>query len=721
MTWFCPFFQRNQGIKRSNKGNINRFLQKRVTVLEENVNNNIHESSFEDNKDIYINAMNFDEIVSNIYTKEFLQQSFYFFKTVTYSVPYGEVNAAMCFVKTLEQRRKNDNIFTKEYIQILNEFIDCIQNIKNYLAGISQLGRIRQYLKENSIGQMYKELSTEFDEYMRSLQTSFTFIIKYNFDAKNEEKIIANDERHLKKFFEHIKGGITDSTNKNVSEKIPQILEMNFDFQKQQRKLNVYSFRTLPFIDKNIYEEIEPGKKISKRLNKHSGEKVAFKEFTINYIKSNQIKNTKEKIGQVEYINDEKEIEKIEKDINYQVKILEYLRDSNHIIKFYGILKDGFKYFLINEWMDNGNLIEYYSKYPNISWDRKFDFALDICRGLSYLNAVKIFHYDLRGANILVDKNHNAKIAHFGLNQRFTEITRNIQPNTEIIRYMSPEKLLYGDKWDFDVKCEIYSFGALLWEIAEQKIPFSNEKDFQTIRDRIIKSNFEPLSSEVPEIWKNVVIKALCYIPKKRPPFSEIFNNLYEYKNPQRCSIESEIDDLDNEILDINTPINIPGYMNVQEAIDEHKKGNKEVAWKCFYEHADKGDMNAKFWVGYYHFNYDQSEIKELYNDKEENLIKAAQLFKESADSGNIEAQYWYGTCLWSGKGVKTNYNEALKYLTKAADEGYANAMYNVGIAYYKGVGVQQDKFKGTSYLRNAAKKNQIKAINICKNFEINY
>lgn len=38
-------------------------------------------------------------------------------------------------------------------------------------------------------------------------------------------------------------------------------------------------------------------------------------------------------------------------------------------------------------------------------------------------------------------------------------------------------------------------------------MPFSDEKDFETIRDRIISSDFEPLSNEVPEIWRRVVIK----------------------------------------------------------------------------------------------------------------------------------------------------------------------------------------------------------------------
>ncbi|CAG8712752.1 2241_t:CDS:1, partial [Acaulospora colombiana] len=176
--------------------------------------------------------------------------------------------------------------------------------------------------------------------------------------------------------------------------------------------------------------------------------------------------------------------------------------------------------------------------------------------------------------------------------------------------------------------------------------------------------------------------------PKNRPAISEIFNTLH--KDHERTQLQqsgsqsSPIEILsDNDELDI-TETNPQYIMSVQDAIIEHKRGNKKEAWKCFSYHAENGDMHAKFWVGYYLYH---SEIDELKYNMEDNLIKAAQLFKEAADDGKAEAQLRYGTCLWLGKGVKINYNEAIKYLTLAADNGNVNAMYNVGSAYYSGKG----------------------------------
>lgn len=213
-TLFYQSDQLNQGIKRSNSNSTKSPPQRRrITETEEGVNNITRESSIDENNDT-----DFDEMTSNLECVKF-----------TYSVPYGDllakffrfereisylynkaeqnreicycfisrVNAAMCFVKTLEQGRKKDKIFTREYAQIFNEFIYCVQNVKTYLAGISQLGKIRKYLKGDLIEQMYRELSSEFDGHMQSLQSSF--IIQYTFNKKNEERIIADDVRYLKK------------------------------------------------------------------------------------------------------------------------------------------------------------------------------------------------------------------------------------------------------------------------------------------------------------------------------------------------------------------------------------------------------------------------------------------------------------------------------------------------------------------------------------------
>ena len=77
--------------------------------------------------------------------------------------------------------------------------------------------------------------------------------------------------------------------------------------------------------------------------------------------------------------------------------------------------------------------------------------------------------------------------------------------NLERIRYCAPELLERAPDFKYDYKCEVYSFGILLWEIAEEKTPYEDYNDLVTITDIVRTSKKrEPFSenNEIPEAYK---------------------------------------------------------------------------------------------------------------------------------------------------------------------------------------------------------------------------
>jgi len=55
---------------------------------------------------------------------------------------------------------------------------------------------------------------------------------------------------------------------------------------------------------------------------------------------------------------------------------------------------------------------------PGLDWETRFNIIVGIARGLAYLHEEvqpPIIHRDIKAANILLDKNYNAKIVDFGL------------------------------------------------------------------------------------------------------------------------------------------------------------------------------------------------------------------------------------------------------------------------------------------------------------------
>ncbi|PKY48034.1 kinase-like protein [Rhizophagus irregularis] len=429
---------------------------------------------------------------------------------------------AMAAVEDLDLRKtENVEFFSKqEHLTLFLGFINCMEGIKSFIAEVSQLKTLQKYLYTNSIEEKFTNLATEFDGYMQNLNFSFTI------QSRDELLTVKNEIQQIKEIL--LSYGVPDDrkSQQNFFDVTNLVTEKNIEFQEQSRKRMVIDSSKLeenePLLDGNEFSKtsISPSKRIEKRTSYKNSDDVCFKEFSNN----SSATLTKQEETQIE--------------IRRQVNILKLLKDSEHIIRFYGVAHDDNKYYLVTEWMKHGNLHEYYTKCKDsINLETKIKFALDICRGVAYLHECEILHRDIQSANILVNGHNKVKIANFGLSRKFSDITRNILQNLENIRYMAPEKLLITNNGDtkkrkisYDSKCEIYSVGALLWEIAELKKPHSDleSEPIINIRERVKKRYCLPFTNSVPPEWEHVVTKAMEYDPKWRINISEICREFYK-------------------------------------------------------------------------------------------------------------------------------------------------------------------------------------------------
>lgn len=149
------------------------------------------------------------------------------------------------------------------------------------------------------------------------------------------------------------------------------------------------------------------------------------------------------------------------------VKVLSYL-ESNDI--------------LILEYMPNGNLGDYL--HPGSSstsegiavppWDHRLRIAKGIAEGLAYLHhdcPTAIIHLDVKPTNIMLDANMDARITDFGLARVMQEaasesFTQNNMKGS--LGYVAPE---YANLGKISRKCDVYSFGIVLMEIATGRSP----------------------------------------------------------------------------------------------------------------------------------------------------------------------------------------------------------------------------------------------------------
>ncbi|HEV2327497.1 MAG TPA: protein kinase [Verrucomicrobiae bacterium] len=113
------------------------------------------------------------------------------------------------------------------------------------------------------------------------------------------------------------------------------------------------------------------------------------------------------------------------------------------------------------------------------------DIATQVAEGLSFAHRTGIIHRDLKPANILVAANDRICLADFGLARTFFNDTIVDVENRTLegtAPYMSPA-LAAGDAED--TRCDIYSFGALLYEMLTGHAPYKGASP-KEILDKII-------------------------------------------------------------------------------------------------------------------------------------------------------------------------------------------------------------------------------------------
>lgn len=85
-----------------------------------------------------------------------------------------------------------------------------------------------------------------------------------------------------------------------------------------------------------------------------------------------------------------------------------------------------------------------------------------VLEGLNYLHRHGVLHRDIKGANVLVDKNGVCKLADFGSSIRFEEINFNHITITGTPNWMAPEVMR---EENCGKKADIWSIGCMMIEM----------------------------------------------------------------------------------------------------------------------------------------------------------------------------------------------------------------------------------------------------------------
>uniref|UniRef100_M4CPI4 non-specific serine/threonine protein kinase n=1 Tax=Brassica campestris TaxID=3711 RepID=M4CPI4_BRACM len=208
-----------------------------------------------------------------------------------------------------------------------------------------------------------------------------------------------------------------------------------------------------------------------------------------------------------------------------EIEIMLRLRHPN-VVLFMGAVTRPPNFSILTEFLPRGSLYRLLHR-PNHQLDekRRMRMALDVAKGMNYLHTSHptVVHRDLKSPNLLVDKNWVVKVCDFGLSRMKHHTYLSSKSTAGTPEWMAPEVLRNEPA---NEKCDVYSFGVILWELATSRIPWKGLNPMQVVGAVGFQNRRLEITDDIDPTVAQIIRDCWQTEPHLRPSFTQLMRSL---------------------------------------------------------------------------------------------------------------------------------------------------------------------------------------------------
>lgn len=216
------------------------------------------------------------------------------------------------------------------------------------------------------------------------------------------------------------------------------------------------------------------------------------------------------KILRTEFSHDEQFIRRFEREAHAATSL-----NHPNIVAVYDVGEEDAIYYIVMEYID-GMTLKTFCENQALPVPQAVDIIAQICDAIDHAHAHRIIHRDIKPQNMLIREDGTVKVTDFGIAVAMSNATlTHTMSVLGSVHYFSPEQA----KGKFaDEKSDIYSLGAVLYELVTGQVPFEGDSPVAIALKHLQDTPRRPsvLNPKVPQALENCIMQALAKAPHDR-------------------------------------------------------------------------------------------------------------------------------------------------------------------------------------------------------------